>query len=88
MWEGQAWSPASINQAVFTRLTEITEDTFQRSVVGCSGLCAELGEFSHSIAYVETTCDIGKYDLTDPSAICETGRCLNDLGGNWVLGTF
>jgi hypothetical protein len=68
---------------------EITEDTFQRSIVDCSGLCAEFGEFSHSIAYVEATRDIGEYDFTNPSAIDEAGGGgLNGLGGNWVLGTF
>jgi hypothetical protein len=88
MWDGQAWSPAPINQAVFTRLTEITEDTFQRSIVDCSGICAEFGEFSHSIAYVETTRDIGEYNFTNPSAIGKAGGSLNGLGGNWVIGTF
>jgi hypothetical protein len=88
MWEGQEWSPAPINQSVFTRLTEITEDTSQRSIVDCSRLCAEFGEFSHSIAYVKTTSYICEYDFTDPSAIGEAGGGLNGLGGNWVLWTF
>jgi hypothetical protein len=88
IWEGQTWSPAPINHTVFTRLTEIAEDMFQLSVVDCSRICAELGEFSHSITYVDTKCDIGEYDFADPSAICETGGSLDGLGGDWILGTF
>jgi hypothetical protein len=76
------------NQTVFTRLTDIAEDTFQRSVVDCSGIRAELGDFSHSITYVETAFDIGEHDFADHSAIGETGSSLNILGGDWILRTF